>query len=283
MNCARPPQLSRRARTPRRRSDEILEAYERRSKLFAELHRHPPFILPSAWDVTSARAMVASGAAAVASSNGGHLDALLLGGKAAYRERAIDLVARIVNQVDVPVAADLETAFGDDLDEVVTTTTSLICAGAVGINLEDSGASSDSWPGPPLYTPAEQSRRIAAARSAAEQAGVTLFVNARIDVFLLSVGEPRGRLDDVITRAATYTHAGADGIFVPALLDLAALRAIADATALPINVAAVPGAPPVVDLVAAGVTRFTPGSERARALLAHAQSDPGRGGGQRDG
>lgn len=81
-------------------------------------------------------------------------------------------------------------------------------AGAVGINIEDGHRD-----------PAEQVERLAAARAAADAAGVPLYINARLDTYLRGIGDPATRLDETLTRAAAYLRAGATGIFVPGVLD----------------------------------------------------------------
>jgi 2-methylisocitrate lyase-like PEP mutase family enzyme len=144
---------------------------------------------------------------------------------------------------------------------VAATVRAVIDAGAVGVNLEDSGA-----PGGGLFAPPDQAGRLAAARAAAVEAGLPeLVINARTDVFLFGIGDPAGRLDDVIARAAAYAQAGADSLFVPGLLDLDTLAVLAGKVALPVNVMAGPGAPDVAALRAAGVRRVSLGQAIAQA------------------
>jgi 2-methylisocitrate lyase-like PEP mutase family enzyme len=61
------------------------------------------------------------------------------------------------------------------------------------------------------------------------------------------------------------------GIFVPGLLDLEALRTLADATTSPVNAMIGPGAPSVAELVDAGVTRISAGTGLAQSAYAHAR------------
>jgi 2-methylisocitrate lyase-like PEP mutase family enzyme len=116
----------------------------------------------------------------------------------------------------------------------------------------------------------EQAARIRAVREAAEAAGVALFVNARTDVFLRRSGDRVGRLDEAAARAHAYVDAGADGIFVPGLLDADALRGLAERLPVPLNAMAGPGAPPVAELAALGVRRVSIGTSIARAAYAAA-------------
>ena len=146
----------------------------------------------------------------------------------------------------------------------------IVGAGAVGINLEDSGA-----PGGGLFDSTAQAARIRAARAAATDAGLPeLVINARTDVFLFEIGEPEGRLDDVLARAAAYAEAGADSLFVPGLLDLGTLAILTSTVSLPVNVMAGPGAPDVATLRAAGVRRVSLGQAITQAAYTLARQRP---------
>ena len=189
------------------------------------------------------------------------------------REEAAAAVARIAAAVDLPVTADIESGYGTDPADVAATVAAVIEAGAVGINLEDSGA-----PGGGLFDPAAQAARIRAARAAAADAGLPeLVINARTDVFLFQIGQPEGRLDDVLARAAAYAAAGADSLFVPGLLDLGTLATLTGAVALPVNVMVGPGAPDVAALGAVGVRRVSLGQAITQAALHPGPQGGGRG------
>ncbi|MGH3679234.1 MAG: isocitrate lyase/phosphoenolpyruvate mutase family protein, partial [Natronosporangium sp.] len=115
---------------------------------------------------------------------------------------------------------------------------------------------------------------LRAAREAAAGLGVADFViNARTDVFLRQVGDPAGRLDQVLDRAQDYATAGADVLFVPGLLDLRLLRDLVAASPLPVNAMAAPNGPTIAELSAAGVRRVSLGAAIASAaysLVQHA-------------
>jgi len=69
----------------------------------------------------------------------------------------------------------------------------------------------------------------------------------------------------VLARSFAYAKTGADGLFVPGLTGLQAITELAEASPLPINVMAGPGAPTVPDLAAAGVRRVSIGTALAQA------------------
>jgi 2-methylisocitrate lyase-like PEP mutase family enzyme len=215
---------------------------------FRALHAGGVLVLPNAWDVASARLVERAGARAVATTSGAVAWSLgVPDGDRLPLELLAGAIDRIAAAVAVPVTADVESGGPD----VAATVRAVLAAGAVGINIED-GA------GPA----AEHADRIRAAR---DEGGDGLFVNARTDLYLFGIGEPEARLAETIERAGLYTAAGADGIFVPGVLDPAVLRTLVAEIALPVNVLAGPGGPAVGELAALGVRRVSVGTGLAEA------------------
>lgn len=221
-----------------------------------------PLALPNAWDVATARLVAVAGAAAVATTSAGVAWSLgAADGERLDRDRALDVVARIAAAVDVPVSADVEGGFADSADGVGETVRGVLAAGAVGINIEDA----DHTGGSPLRPIAEQAERISAARHSADAEGIPLFVNARIDTYLRSVGDPATRLQSTLDRGRAYVEAGASGIFVPGVVDSETVAALVDGIDVPLNIMAGPGAPAVAELARLGVARISLGSAIAQA------------------
>ncbi|MER5867440.1 isocitrate lyase/phosphoenolpyruvate mutase family protein [Kitasatospora sp. NPDC002040] len=221
-----------------------------------------PLVLANVWDAASARLVAATGAPAVATASasvswtrgvpdGGGLD---LAGALAQTEL-------VVRAVDVPVTADLEDGLAADPAGVGDTVTALLAIGAVGLNLEDAHHGGAA----PLRPVAEAAERVAAARAAAEAAGIRLYLNARTDVFLAGAGD----LDEAVERARAYVAAGASGIFVPGVADAATITELVKALPdVPLNVMAGPGAPTVAELAALGVARISLGPGLAKVAYA---------------
>jgi len=225
-------------------------------------------VLPNAWDVASARIVEEAGAAAVATTSAGV--AWSLGapdGDQLGRDLALDLVARVAAAVRVPVTADIESGYASDAKGVAETVEGVIAAGAVGVNLEDGILTPDVG----LRPIPEQVERIAAARQAADASGIPLFINARVDPYLLEIGDPDGRLGQTLERAEAYAAAGADGIFVPGVTDLDVIARLAESTTKPLNVLAGPGSPTVAQLARCGVARVSIGPAIAKAAYALAR------------
>lgn len=240
-----------------------------RAAAFRRLHRADArtiLVLPNAWDVISARLVEEAGARAIATTSAGISWSLgRPDGEGLTRAEMLDAVRRIAGAVRVPVTADVEGGYGTGTpDEVAETVRAVLAAGAVGVNLEDALGHG----GQPLRTPDDQAARIAAARAAARAEGVELFINARVDVYLLEVGAPEGRFDETIRRARVYVTAGADGVFVPGVLDAPTIQRLAAAVVAPLNVLAKPGAPSVSELRELGVARVSVGPGVASAAMA---------------
>ena len=243
---------------------------DEKAQLFHGLHRNgEPVILANAWDVASARVVEDAGAAAVATTSAGVAWSLgVPDGDQLSRDRALAVVARVAAAVRVPVTADIENGFAEKPEGVAETVRGVLDAGAVGINLEDAVYTEA---GAQLRSITDQAERIAAARQAADAAGVELFINARIDTYLRAVGDPAKRLDATLERAAAFVTAGACGVFVPGVTDPATVSALVAGLNVPLNILAGPGAPPIPALAALGVARVSLGSSIAQAAYDLAQ------------
>ena len=224
--------------------------------VFKQLHADPQIlVLPNAWDAASAALMEDAGAKAVATSSAavawahGYADGDLL--PVPTLLAAIGEIARVLK---VPLTADIEGGYSDDLAALAETIKGVVGAGAVGINLEDGGRDPDL-----------HARKIEAVRKAA---GAELFVNARTDVYLRGLAEGDAALAETLRRAELYRAAGADGIFVPGPVDEALLGTLAREIALPLNVMGRGGAPSAARLQALGVRRLSSATAPFRAAYA---------------
>ncbi|KAB1913704.1 isocitrate lyase/phosphoenolpyruvate mutase family protein [Micromonospora sp. AMSO31t] len=249
----------------------------RRATALRAWHRPgDPLILPNAWDAGSARAVVAAGFPAVATSSAAVAEALgHADGEATPVAEMFAAVARIAAAVPVPVTADLERGYGLRPAELVDR---LLAAGVVGCNIEDSDPRTGE-----LYDVEEQADLLAGIRAAAGAAGVDLVLNARVDVHLRAYGPEPGRLAEAVRRARRYRAAGADSVYPILLADPAQIHDLVAEVDAPVNILARPGAPAAGELAALGVARISFGSgvyaaARARAadLLAtvRAGGDP---------
>ena len=226
-----------------------------KTRRFTELHvKGTPLVLYNAWDAGSAKAILAGGAEAIATSSWavaaaqGYAD-----GEAIPIEFLHQIVGRITATIDAPVTTDFEGGYSDDDDTLAENIARLLDTGIVGINFEDRVVK-----GKGLYDIDRQARRIAAIRKTAEQKGVSLFINARTDVFFESEDAAQA-MGEALDRARAYAAAGASGFFVPGLVDEALIGRICKGVALPVNVMVMEGVPSNSRLAGLGVRRISYG------------------------
>jgi 2-methylisocitrate lyase-like PEP mutase family enzyme len=237
---------------------------------FRQLHdRSRILVLANAWDIATARLVAKAGFPAVATSSAavawarGYAD-----GERIPRDEMLDVVKRVVRAVDVPVTADVESGYGPTPADAAKTAQAVVAAGAVGMNFEDSIS---SQPG----TLFEVSRQVERIRAIKEAAGDNIVLNARIDVFLDSIGPPAERLDHTLRRASAYREAGADCIFVPGVRDPETISKLVERINGPLNILTGPGAPSIPELAKLGVARVSFGSGLARVMLTRLRDDLG--------
>jgi 2-methylisocitrate lyase-like PEP mutase family enzyme len=239
---------------------------DERAKKFAELHvKGSPILLYNAWDAGSAKAIVQAGGRAIATSSWAVAHALgYEDGEQVPRTLVEEIVAGVVEAVQVPVTVDFEGGYSDDDDELAKNVDRLLHLGAVGINFEDRIVK-----GAGLYRVERQARRIAAIRKAAHQRKSDLFINARTDLFLGTKEDPAKFVDEAIARANIYAASGASGFFVPGLKQEELIGLICESVSLPVNVMYTEGVPSNERLADLGVARVSYGNvPYARAMQA---------------
>jgi 2-methylisocitrate lyase-like PEP mutase family enzyme len=186
------------------------------------LHEGEMLVLPNAWDAASAKIVAEAGFPAVATAS--NAIAAMLGypdGEGAPWQEMFAAAGRVARAVSVPVTVDAEAGYGMRPRELVDR---LLDIGAVGCNLEDTDHHSGG-----LADAAAHAAWLAEVRAAAEEAGVPIVINARVDVFLpgAAVPEPE-RVAEAVRRGTLYRDAGADCVYpigVRGRDDLAALVA----------------------------------------------------------
>jgi len=231
----------------RTRVDQIKKAEE-----FGSLHvKGAPVILYNAWDAGSAKAIIGAGAKAIATSSWSVAAALgYKDGEDLPLSLAEHVIRGIATTVNVPVTVDFEGGYSDDDQKLASNITKLLELGVIGINFEDRVVK-----GTGLYGIDRQAKRIAAIRRAAEQRGISFFINARTDVFLGNGGD----VEEALRRAHAYAAAGASGFFIPGVIDPALIQRIVEEVTLPVNVMVMDGVPSNDKLAKLGVSRVSYG------------------------
>jgi 2-methylisocitrate lyase-like PEP mutase family enzyme len=233
-----------------------ISTQQQHAETFHGLHKKgEPLVLFNAWDVATAKA-IAKSSPAVATSSGAVASALgYADGQNIPFDVVTGLVSRMTSAVPVPVSIDLEAGYGDTPEAAAKSATEILKAGAIGINIEDGLFAGKRQ----LVSPEQHAAKIEAVRAAAQKFGIRLFINARTDPFLLKFGSPEECLNEAGRRAKVYADAGADGIFVPGLTDLALIDKFVQLTPLPVNIMVTQGVPEIADLARACVRRVSLG------------------------
>jgi 2-methylisocitrate lyase-like PEP mutase family enzyme len=218
-------------------------------------------VLPNAWDAASAKVFEAAGFPAMATTSGGVAASLGFGDheQAPVAEMAA-AESRIAAAVSIPVSVDFEAGYRLQPHAIVER---LLAIGAAGMNLEDS----DHHGGQLLVDAEAHAERLAAVKAAARAAGVDLFLNARVDVFVRRAGSPDEQLAEGLRRARLYQAAGADCIYPILLGDEAMIgRFVETVGVVNINIRR-GGALTLQRLAALGVRRVTYATSLFRDLM----------------
>jgi 2-methylisocitrate lyase-like PEP mutase family enzyme len=251
------------------------ENLQSRCDLLQSLHKPgAPLLLPNAWDVASAKAVVEAGFPVVATTSLGVAAALgYEDDERAPADEMLAAAARIASSVEVPVTVDAEAGYGMEPGAVVA---ALRDAGAVGCNLEDTDHTAGS-----LRDAERHAEWLGAVRQAASDDGYPLVINARVDVFFWPylagaaqeelVPEPmrhaRVYLDapetqeelvpEAVRRARVYLEAGVDCVYPICLWEPDAPCQFMSEARGPVNVARLPEGLPIADMAAVGIARVS--------------------------
>jgi 2-methylisocitrate lyase-like PEP mutase family enzyme len=228
-----------------------------RCDVLRSLHRPgDPLLLPNAWDVATARAVVAAGFPVVATTSAGVAGTLgYADHEGAPGDEMLAAAARIARGVDVPVTVDAEAGYGMEPAELVA---ALRSAGAAGCNLEDTDHATET-----LRDPGEHAEWLRAVRQAAAEDDYPLVINARVDVFLgpflagASPGTQEALVPEALERARAYLDAGVDCVYPIVLWEAGALRRFMSQVSGPVNIVRLPQAPSPAELAALGVVRVS--------------------------
>ena len=194
---------------------------ERSSSWWRLLEAHKPLLLPVAHDALTARLIQQAGFAAyqiggfaVIGARYGLPDIDLT-----HFAEKTSLVESIFKAADLPVLVDCDDGYGD-AKNVTHTVSTFIDRGVQAIFIEDQQAPKrcGHMAGKKVIPTATMVQKVRAA--AAAKRGSDLFFLARTDA-----AAPNG-LEDAIDRGQRYLGAGADGIYVEGLSDIAQLEKV---------------------------------------------------------
>jgi 2-methylisocitrate lyase-like PEP mutase family enzyme len=214
--------------------------------VFRAMHDGPePLVLPNAWDVASALALVDHGFTALGTTSLGVAAVHGLPDAAGVALDETRQLARRLATLPVPVTVDIEYGLGADPVELALELSQM---GVAGINIEDGRPDG-------LAPVAEQAEIVRSITRAVPE----MFVNARTDTHWQG-----SATDEMRTRVDAYVAAGADGIFVPGLRDPAEIAALVHDLPVPLNLLS---QLPLQQLRDLGVRRISTGSLLFRAAV----------------
>ena len=229
---------------------------------FRKLHESGCFVLPNPWDIGSAKYLHHRGFKALATTSAGVAFSRGLpdGVKAMSRDSTIAHIREIVAATPLPVNADFQSGYSDDIEGVAANVMLCVSTGVAGLSIEDATGDNTS----PLYDQEKAVRRIRAARAAIDTTGIPVILTARCEACLVGYPDPSRT---VLDRLTAFADAGADCLYAPGVTDPAMISAIVKAVApKPVNVLISSPSPglTVSRLEDLGVRRISVGSALAR-------------------
>ena len=147
-------------------------------KTFRKLHESGCFVIPNPWDVGSARYLQHLGFKAIASTSAGFAFAQARPDGAVPRDMMLAHLHELAHASDLPLNADFEAGYADDLAGVAESVRLCVETGVSGLSIED-GADRK------LYSIDDAVARLRAARGAIDKAGGDVMLVGRAECFLL--------------------------------------------------------------------------------------------------
>lgn len=225
---------------------------------FTLLHQQTtPLLLCNIWDVASAKTAEKLGFSAMGTSSAAI--ARMLGyadGEYMAFEELLYIVKRITACCTLPLSVDIEAGFSDDPQITAAYIKALAEVGVVGINIEDSKVNKANEQRT-LLNENNFAGYLSAITTRLKKDNVSLFINVRTDTFLLGIN---GAVRETKKRAKLYQTVGADGLFVPCLVQTEAIDAIVNSTTLPVNVMCMPELSDFDSLQSLGIKRISMGN-----------------------
>jgi len=224
-------------------------------KIFSELHHHrgKPLVLGNVWDPVSAKTLESVGYKALGTSS-----AALAGvfgfqdGESLPFTVLKEQVRLIKDSVSIPLSVDIEGGYSRNPEIVADHVEQLVDLG-VGINIEDSVVDGNRS----LLAKEKFVQIITTVKKRLQDRGKSIFLNARTDAYILGLDSS---LEITLDRARAYEKAGADGLFVPCLIDKEEIQSVLENGSLPLNLLTIPGLPDFDALAEMGVRRISTGN-----------------------
>jgi 2-methylisocitrate lyase-like PEP mutase family enzyme len=228
---------------------------------FRKLHESGCFVIPNPWNVGSARYLEGLGFKALATTSSGHAHSLGLADGGPTRDMVLAHYRELAGEVDIPINADFENGYADDLAGLADNVRLCIETGVAGLSIEDFTGDESA----PLYDFDLALARVKAARAAIDKAGGDVVFTARTDGFI----HGRTDMDETIRRLKAFADAGADCLYAPGIKTREQIEIVVKAVApKPVNLLmSFSGGFTVNEIAGLGVRRISVGGTLARVAM----------------
>ena len=218
------------------------------------------WIIPNPWDAGSAKILAGLGFKALATTSSGYAFTLGKVDGQVSMEQMLAHCTALVAATNVPVSADFENGYAEDITAMTDNIKRLIETGIAGLSIEDFSRDEGL-----VYPIAQAVERVQAAAETVAASGVPVVLTARAEGLLRGIDDK----EQIIERLQAFSRAGADVLYAPAVSSLEDLKRITAAIDKPFNVLAsfLRGAS-VEDFAAAGARRISVGGALTYAALA---------------
>jgi 2-methylisocitrate lyase-like PEP mutase family enzyme len=222
---------------------------------FKSLHQSDKlFVLPNAWDPKSAQMFQEKNYPAVATSSAAVANSLgYEDGEGMPFQDYFFVIKRILSSVKIPLTVDLEMGYGETKEQIFGNVQKIAELGVVGINIEDSVIKNSKRS---LQNAEVFARTIDYLKNSLVASGLNVFINVRCDTYILGL---ENKQEETVNRLKIYSKTGADGIFLPCIVNEGDIAQAIANTKLPLNVMCLPGLPDFAVLNRLGVKRVSMG------------------------
>lgn len=238
-------------------------------KEFKELHFSEDLLFfGNAWDLLSALTLEKAGFKAIGTTSWGIANSLgYSDGELIDFDRHLAIIKTITENVKIPVSADIEAGYSEDLDKIINNVLRTAEIGVAGINIEDSLKKSNE-----LREITQHCKLMEKMRAALDRNGYKdFYINARTDTYL----KGKNPLLKTMERDRAYVESGASGIFVPGLREDKEIKEITKNVSVPLNLLSLPGLTNCNMLKELGIRRFSFGNALSDSVIAYLEKKVG--------
>lgn len=228
---------------------------------FYQLHQSGCFVIPNPWNIGTAICLEQMGFPAIASTSSGLAYANGMPDGTQGLDTVLAHLRELSCAVDIPLNADFENGYAEDIDQMQQNITQCVATGIAGLSIEDAPQGETVG----LYDFAQAVKRVKAARAAIDQTGERVVLTARTEGFIRGAPD----LAETTRRIGAFVEAGADCIYAPGIKTAEQILAVvkaADGKAVNILCGNDLGFT-VDDLASLGVRRISVGGALARVAM----------------